>query len=119
MEHFIGSFDQFVDHVVEKASRTTLIILDIDQELSIPSTFKRSSVSYLKKVELVEIIHIDTLQKLFVYLSNVQVEKTTENIAVWNLPSENIILSKLTNLENTVILGHSKETDLSNFKKWI
>lgn len=119
MELFIGQFDQFIDHLVWNATKTTLIILNIDQELSIPSTFQRSSVQYLKNVELIDLIHIDSLQKLMVYLSMKQVNHNDESIAIWELPSENLILSKLTKLNNKVILGFNTTTDLSTYKKWI
>lgn len=119
MELFHGRFDEFVDHLVEMGQRTFLVVLDIDQELAIPSNFQRSSVRYLYNSTKIEIIHIETLQKLMVYLSKLQVENNTNDVlAIWNLPMDNVIMSKLSKLKQ-VVLGFSSTTDLSKFKRWI
>lgn len=122
MELFIGEFDQFVDHLVGLGQSTLLIILNIDQQLAIAPSFQRSSIKYLHNAELINIVHIDTLQKLLVYLANLQADKLDgvdiPVIAIWELPFEPMIMSKLHKL-NKSIIGASIGTDLTNFEKWI
>ncbi|KAH3682189.1 hypothetical protein WICPIJ_006852 [Wickerhamomyces pijperi] len=99
MKHFAQiEFDLFTDHLLSQyellATSTNLnkkaliILLDISTPLSIPSNDKRSGVSYLHNVSNFEIIHIDTFQKLLVFLNYIQLSNNIENyliIAVWGL----------------------------------
>lgn len=122
MELFVGEFDEFVDHLVGLACPILLVILNIDQELAIAPSFHRSSVKYLHNAELINIVHIDTIQKLLVYLANLQADSLDgvdiPLIAIWELPFESVIISKLHKLNNSII-GLPVGTDLTNFEKWI